>query len=95
MGETKEGYIFWSALFSYGVVFPLSLARKLSAITMASLFSFLCCIYFVLVLVMTCLFNKDLTPELGKSLESAATDYSITAAGIFQSYPLIVFSFMY
>ncbi len=68
MGETKEGYIFWSALFSYGVIFPLTLARKLSALTFTSLVSFFCGIYVVLVLVMTCLFNKDLTPELGKSL---------------------------
>lgn len=95
MGDNSGGYLFWSALFSYGVVFPLSMVRKLSALRFSSLFSFFCGIYVVLVLVLVCLFNREITPELGQSLQIAATRFDITATGIFNSFPLIVFSFMY
>jgi sodium-coupled neutral amino acid transporter 2 len=95
MSSSKGGQIFWSALFSYGVVLPLTLVRKLSALRFASLFSFFCGIYVVMVLVLICLCNRDITPDLGESLTAATTNNNITATGIFNSFPLIVFSFMY
>jgi len=95
MGDTKGGQVFWSALFSYAVVLPLTLVRKLSALRFASLFSFFCGIYVVMVLVLVCLFNRDITPDVGESLRIATTEFEITATGIFNSFPLIVFSFMY
>ena len=95
MGDTAGGHLFWSALFCYAVVFPLSLVRKLSALRFSSFFSFFCGIYVVLVLIFVCLANRDITPDLGGSLSAAATKFDITATGIFNSFPLIVFSFMY
>jgi len=95
MGDNFGGHIFWSGIFCAGVVFPLSLVRKLSALRHASLFSFFCGIYVVLVLIFVCLVDRDITPDLGGSLSEAATNFDITATGIFNSFPLIVFSFMY
>lgn len=95
MSDTGGGHVFWSALFCYAVVFPLSIVRKLSALRFSSLFSFFCGIYVVLVLVLVCLCNRNITPELGESLRLAATEFRLTATGIFNSFPLIVFSFMY
>ena len=73
MGNTAQGYVFWSALFCYAVVFPLALVRKLSALRFSSLFSFFCGVYVVLVLVCVCLANRGITPDLSTSLETAAT----------------------
>lgn len=95
MGNTFGGHIFWSGLFSYLVVFPLTLARKLSALRFSSLFSFFCGIYVVCVLVFVPLCNRDITPEIGASLNKAASEFDISARGIFTCFPLIVFSFMY
>ena len=72
MGDTTGGHIFWAGLFSYVVVFPLTLARGLSALKFSSLFSFFCGIYVVLVLVFVCLCDRDITPDLGGSLRKAA-----------------------
>ena len=72
IGNTTGGHIVWSALFCYLVVFPLTLVRKLSALRFSSLFSFFCGIYVVLVLVFTCLVDRDITNHLGESLEKAA-----------------------
>ena len=95
MADTTGGHIFWSFLFSYAVVFPLTLVRKLSALRFSSLFSFFCGIYVVMVLVCVCLFDRDVNPDLGESLSTAATQFNVSASGIFNSFPLIVFSFMY
>ena len=95
IGDTTGGHIFWSALFSYAVVLPLALVRKLSALRFASLFSMFCGIYVVLVLAFVCLCDRDITPDLGASLSEAASKLDITAKGVFNSFPLIVFSFMY
>lgn len=95
VGDTTGGHIFWSGIFSYGVVFPLTLARKLSALRLASLFSFFCGIYVVLVLIFVCISSREINPDLSSSLHTAATEINISATGIFNSFPLIVFSFMY
>ena len=95
MGDNAKGYVFWSALFCYAVVLPLALVRKLSALRFSSLFSFFCGIYVVLVLICVCLVNRQITPDLSTSLQTAATEFNLTATGIFNSFPLIVFSFMY
>ena len=49
----------------------------------------------LLVIVMTCLIDRNVNPDLPKSLKTAATSANLTAMGIFESFPLIVFSFMY
>ena len=95
MGDTTGGHIFWSGLFTYIVVFPLTLARKLSALRFSSLFSFFCGIYVVLVLVFVPLCDRKVTPDIGASLKEAASSFNLSANGIFTSFPLIVFSFMY
>ena len=95
MDDTTTGHVFWAAIFCYGVIFPLSLERKLSALRFASLFSFFCGSYVVLVIVFACILDTDVNPNLNDGLEVAATKVNLTAAGIFNSFPLIVFSFMY
>ena len=95
MGSDDEGQVFWALIFSFLIVFPLSLARNLSALRFSSFFSFICGIYVVLVIVFVCLVNRETTPELGPNLATAATEINVSVAGIFNSFPLIVFSFMY
>ena len=49
----------------------------------------------MLVIFITCLADRDVNPNLGTSLKTAATTANFTAMGVFSSFPLIVFSFMY
>ena len=95
MGDNILGHIFWASIFCYFVIFPLALNRKISALRHASYFSFFCGTYVVLVIVFTCLVNRKVNPDLKNSLKTAATTMNFSASGIFNSFPLIVFSFMY
>ena len=42
-----------------------------------------------------CLFDRNVTPDLGHNLVISAENFDISALGIITSFPLIVFSFMY
>ena len=95
MKDNILGHIFWASIFCFVVIFPLALNRTISALRHASYFSFLCGTYVVLVIVLSCLLNRNVNPDLNKSLRTAANTNSFTPTSIFNSFPLIVFSFMY
>ena len=48
-----------------------------------------------MVIVFVGLVDEDVNPNVGEGLKVAATKVNLTAAGIFNSFPLIVFAFMY
>ena len=95
LDDNTLGHIIWSVIFCYAVIFPLAMARKISALKYSSYFSFFCGMYVVLVICLTCLTNRKVNPDLKESLRVATTEVNISVTGIFNSFPLIVFSFMY
>jgi amino acid permease len=95
IGDTPEGKICWTLIFSIGVVLPLSIPRSLSSLRYASFFGAVCSIYVVLTIVGICLFNRDITPELGYSLRNTAISFKYSFIGLLNSFPLVIFAFMY
>ena len=77
------------------MVFPVSLARTLSALRFSSFFSFILSLYIVFAIVILCLASREITPDLGGSFEVAIENFNISAFGIFNSLPLVIFSYMY
>ena len=73
----------------------MSLARTLSALRFSSFFSFILSLYIVFAIVILCLASRDVTPHLGASFEIAFQNFNISAFGIFNSLPLVIFSYMY
>jgi amino acid permease len=95
ISTSSTGQLFWALMFSFGVVFPISLPRSLSALRYTSGFSFCCGLYVVLAIIGVCLFNRDLNPNLKESIDATLTNTSMSAVGFLNSFPLIIFSFMY
>jgi amino acid permease len=77
------------------MVFPMALARKLSSLRYLSFFSLIISLYIILAIVVACLFDRGVNPDLGESFSKAFTNLTLTGAGIFNSLPLVIFSFMY
>jgi amino acid permease len=42
-----------------------------------------------------CLVNREVTPDLGESFNIAINNFDITVLGVFNSIPLVIFSYMY
>lgn len=42
-----------------------------------------------------CLFSRDVTPELGTSFKIGFSNFDINVMGVFNSLPLVIFSYMY
>ena len=72
LDDNVIGHILWSFIFCFGVIFPLALNQTISALRHASYFSFFCGFYVVIVIVVTCLADRDVVPDLSKSLKEAA-----------------------
>ena len=77
------------------LVFPVSLARTLSALRFTSFFSFIISLYIVFAIVFIPVFDSDVTPDLGNSFDIAIKNFDISVMGIFTSIPLVIFSYMY
>lgn len=77
------------------LVFPVSLARTLSALRFSTFFSFIISLYIILAIVVICLVDRNETPDLGESFKVAIENFHITPAGVFNSLPLVIFSYMY
>lgn len=73
----------------------MSLPRTLSSLRFTSFGSFLISLYIVLAIVMICLVDRDITPDLGKSFETGIKNFDISVFGVFNSIPLVIFSYMY
>mmetsp|Transcript_4551 Transcript_4551/g.3059 ORF Transcript_4551/g.3059 Transcript_4551/m.3059 type:complete len:122 (+) Transcript_4551:610-975(+) len=85
----------WAAIFSFVLVFPVSLPRTLKALRFTSFFSVMVSFYIVLVIIFECLVNRDATPSISEAFSAAWNDPKITVSGVFNSLPLIIFSYMY
>lgn len=79
----------------FGLVFPVSLARTLSALRFSSFFGFMISLYIVIAIVFLCLFSREITPDLGHSFKTAISNFDIDVFGIFNSLPIVIFAYMY
>ncbi|TNV79783.1 hypothetical protein FGO68_gene1776 [Halteria grandinella] len=90
------GKTFWSFIFCFILVLPISFARTLSALHFTSFFSLCISIYLVLAIVCTCLFDKGVTPSVSLSFQTAFTSTRVLGWQSFlNSLPVVMFSFLY
>ena len=77
------------------MVFPVSLPRTLSALRFSSFFSFIISLYIVFAIVIICLSSRSVTPDLGEAFKIGIENFNISVMGVFNSIPLVIFSYMY
>jgi amino acid permease len=99
IGNTNQGQIVWALLFSFCLLFPISLPRELKALRFSSFMSFGISI-FVVFSVFFCSFREkkidgDGKYDFSERFSAAYNEPDITVAGIFNSLPLIIFAYMY
>ena len=94
LDKSYTGEAVWCTIFTFGILFPLSIPRTISALRYSSLFGVLCSIYLVLAVIIVFWvdhkLNKDPIKNFGK-----AKLVEFTFDGIVNSVPLIIFAYMY
>ena len=76
---------------TYGIVFPLSLLKNMSSLRFTSVLGFVCICYIsLLVFVEYFIVTTDIPANWGR-----ANVFQVSIRGIFGSFPLIIFSFLY
>lgn len=73
----------------------MTLPRKLGALGFSSFLSFVFSAYIVIIITCLCLFDRALVPNLGNNFYIGITNFNLSLLGVFQSFPLIIFAFMY
>jgi amino acid permease len=97
LGSTPTGKAVWATLFSFVALFPVSLPRELTALRFSSLFSFALSIMVVLTVIVVCFVedSSDYDLPLGDRFSIANEKSQVSVVGVFNSLPLIIFSYMY
>ena len=100
LGEGGQGEVVWATIFCFGLLFPVSLPRSLQALRFGSLLSFFISIFIVLTIFS--LSFRDIAPEgeqkhpfSERANYAYKNSFTITTDGVFNSLPLITFSYMY
>ena len=88
------GQIFWATIFSFAMLFPMSLPRSINALRFTSFFGVLCSVYLSLAVFFVFYCDKDLVPDPKKNLQDANL-FTLSFSGVVSSFPLIIFAYMY
>mmetsp|Transcript_15619 Transcript_15619/g.19655 ORF Transcript_15619/g.19655 Transcript_15619/m.19655 type:complete len:118 (+) Transcript_15619:700-1053(+) len=88
------GQRFWATIFSFALLFPMSIPRSINALRFSSLFGVLCSVYLSLAVFFVFWCDKELVPSPSKNFHDAAL-FDISFSGVVSSFPLIVFAYMY
>lgn len=73
----------------------MSFPRTLSSLRFTSLLSFFMSVYIIFSIFMTCLLDRGVTPDLATSFYRTFTEVRISGESVFNSMPLVLFSYMY
>lgn len=103
LGWLAEGYdkdkittggIFWGMIFAFGILFPMSITRKINVLRFSSLFGVICSMYLCLAVTLQFFNNEKMVENIGNNL-SKMKPFTLTYKGVFKTFPLMIFAYMY
>jgi amino acid permease len=99
LGDTDAGRRVWVTIYCFVLLFPCALPRNLSALRFSSFLSFGISLFIVFTIFGACFrdvkADDNLDHHFSERFAEALSAPTITVLGIFNSLPLIIFSFMY
>lgn len=91
--NTTSGKISWASIFCFGLLLPISLPRKLTTLRFTTFVSFGISLFIILTIFSLCFTYPS--QSFGERAKYAAFETNVSVWGIFNSLPLIIFSYMY
>lgn len=89
------GYI-WGVVFTFGLLFPMSIPREVNALRFSSVFGVLCSTYLAIAIMILFLTKSDpvLVPSISDNF-SKTEMFKLSFSGISGAFPLVIFAYMY
>lgn len=95
IANTSGGQTFWAAVFTFGVVMPLSMPRELSSAIYTNVLCLFFGIYLMVAIAINFLIDRENVPYIPEALKIAAFAPKLTIwQGIASSVPLLIFDLM-
>lgn len=99
LGNNDKGQKVWVSIYCFLLLFPCSLPRNLSALRFSSFMSFGISLFIVFTIFGASFrdvkADGNISHNFSERFSKALSAPEITVLGIFNSLPLIIFSFMY
>ena len=86
--------MFWATVFSFLVLFPISIPREISKLRFTSVLGVLGSVYLGLAVFFVYWFDREFVPDPIKRF-SEANYVTVSVSGVTSSFPLIIFAYMY
>ncbi|TNV80099.1 hypothetical protein FGO68_gene9741 [Halteria grandinella] len=88
------GQKFWGTIFSFFILFPMSLPRSINALRFSSAFGVLCSVYLCLAVTVIFWSDRTMVPDPWENFKEAEY-FVFSFNGLVTSMPLIIFAYMY
>lgn len=85
---------FWCLIFTFVIMFPMSIPRAASALRYSSLFGVLCSMYLCVAVVIVFYTDKNVVPDTSRNFADLQP-VTLTFDGVVSTVPLIIFAYMY
>ena len=94
INNNNTGTRFWGIIFTYCILFPMSVPRNASALRFTSLFGVLCSMFLCFAVILVFFTDKTMVPSPSDNL-SQIEPFHLTYKGVVSTMPLIIFAYMY
>ena len=89
-----KGEIFWASIYTFLILIPFSMPRKINTLRFTSIFGVIWTFYLIMCLVFMFFFDKSLVPNISDNFKNAFY-FKITFEGLVRSVPFVYFAFLY
>jgi amino acid permease len=88
------GECFWGTVYTFVLVFPISLPRKIGTLNYVSFIGVVCTFYVSIVVTVIFFFNRSVVPDPWDNIKNAKY-FVFTFHGVAECVPMILFAYMY
>ena len=94
MRNDNTGQLFFAVVFSFGMLFPMSVPRQVNALRFTSLLGVMCSIYLCVAVAIVFFIDKEVVADRAAHWQDVKM-FKVSFKGVVSTVPSIIFGYMY